>query len=40
MGVERTTFVIDRQGIVRQVFSKVKVEGHSAVVLEAIKASR
>jgi len=39
MGVERTTFAIDRQGIVRKVFPKVKVEGHSAAVLEAIKGN-
>lgn len=38
MGVERTTFVIDTQGIVRKVFSKVKPEGHAAEVLEAVKA--
>ncbi len=36
MGVERTTFVIDGKGIVRHVFSKVKVDGHSAAVLEAL----
>jgi peroxiredoxin Q/BCP len=40
MGVERTTFVIDRKGIVRKVFPKVKVNGHSAAVLEAIEESR
>jgi thioredoxin-dependent peroxiredoxin len=39
MGVERTTFVIDAGGIVRRVFSKVKVDGHSSAVLDAIKAS-
>jgi peroxiredoxin Q/BCP len=38
MGVERTTFVIDREGIVRQVFPKVKVKGHSDAVLEAVRA--
>jgi thioredoxin-dependent peroxiredoxin len=38
MGVERTTFVIDAKGIVRRVFPKVKVDGHSSAVLEAIKA--
>jgi thioredoxin-dependent peroxiredoxin len=37
MGVERTTFVIDGKGVVRHIFPKVKVEGHSAAVLEAIK---
>jgi peroxiredoxin Q/BCP len=36
MGVERTTFVIDAKGVVRQIFPKVKVDGHSAAVLEAL----
>jgi peroxiredoxin Q/BCP len=40
MGVERTTFVIDRKGIVKKVFPKVKVDGHPDAVLEAIKGSR
>jgi thioredoxin-dependent peroxiredoxin len=40
MGVERTTFVIDGEGIVRHVFPKVKVDGHSAAVLEAVEAAR
>jgi thioredoxin-dependent peroxiredoxin len=37
MGVERTTFVIDRQGKVAKIFPKVKVDGHSSAVLDAIK---
>jgi peroxiredoxin Q/BCP len=37
MGVERTTFVIDRDGIVRKVYPRVKVDGHSSVVLKALK---
>jgi peroxiredoxin Q/BCP len=40
MGIERTTFVIDAKGIVRNVFPRVKVEGHSAEVLEAVKACK
>jgi peroxiredoxin Q/BCP len=40
MGVERTTFVIDPEGIVRKVFPKVKVTGHSDAVLEAVEALR
>lgn len=36
MGVERTTFLIDAQGIVRQIFPKVKVTGHIEAVLEAV----
>jgi peroxiredoxin len=37
MGVERTTFVIDAAGVVRKVFPKVKVDGHSEAVLEAVE---
>jgi peroxiredoxin Q/BCP len=40
MGIERTTFVIDPEGIVRKVFPKVKVTGHSDAVLEAVEALR
>ena len=36
MGVERTTFVIDTKGIVRAAFARVKVDGHSVAVLNAI----
>ncbi len=39
-GIERTTFVIDKKGIVRAVFPKVKVDGHSTAVLEAVKAAK
>ena len=38
MGIERTTFLIDKSGVVRQVWRKVKVDGHSGKVLEALKA--
>ncbi len=38
MGVVRSTFVIDAAGIVRRVFAKVKVDGHSDEVLKAIEA--
>lgn len=37
MGVERATFVIDREGIVRKVFPKVSVAGHAEEVLAALK---
>jgi peroxiredoxin Q/BCP len=37
MGIERTTFVIGRDGTVKQAFAKVKVNGHSEEVLEALK---
>ena len=33
MGVVRTTFVIDKNGIVRKVFPNVRVDGHAAEVL-------
>jgi len=33
MGIERTTFVIDRTGRIAQIYPKVKVEGHVAEVL-------
>ncbi len=36
MGTERTTFVIDENGIVTHVFPKVKVDGHTSEVLEAV----
>ena len=38
MGIERTTFVIDGTGTIRRVWRKVKVPGHAAEVLEAVRA--
>ncbi|MGI8840597.1 MAG: peroxiredoxin [Caulobacteraceae bacterium] len=38
MGVERCTFLIDGRGVVRRVWRKVKVPGHVAEVLEAVRA--
>jgi peroxiredoxin Q/BCP len=38
MGIERSTFVIDGSGVVRQAWHKVKVPGHAETVLEAVKA--
>lgn len=40
MGVERSTFLIDREGRVARVWRKVKVDGHVPEVLEAVKALR
>ena len=40
MGVERSTFVIDRDGIVRKIFRRVKVDGHADAVLAAIEEAR
>ncbi len=36
MGVERTTFLIDKKGKVAKVFTKVKPAGHAAEVIAAI----
>jgi peroxiredoxin Q/BCP len=38
MGIERTTLVIDKSGVVRRVFAKVKVNGHTDEVIEALQA--
>ena len=36
MGVERTTFVIDPDGVIKKIFAKVKVDGHAEEVLASI----
>jgi len=36
VGIERTTFIIDREGIIRRIFPKVKVDGHVEEVLKAL----
>ena len=38
MGIERSTFLIDRDGKLFQEWRKVKVKGHADEVLEAVKA--
>jgi len=38
MGVERTTFLINKEGRVAKVWEKVKVDGHAQAVLEAARA--
>jgi len=38
MGVQRATFLIDKQGKIAAVWPKVKVDGHAAEVTEAVKA--
>jgi peroxiredoxin Q/BCP len=38
MGVERTTVLIDRDGVIAQVWPKVKVQGHAEEVLRAAQA--
>jgi len=37
MGVVRSTFLIDAHGVLRREWRKVKVEGHAAEVLQAVK---
>ena len=37
MGVERLTYLIDRQGRIAKVWPKVKVDGHAEGVLESAK---
>lgn len=37
MGIERSTFLIDDKGILRKEWRKVKVDGHVAEVLDAVK---
>lgn len=38
MGIERATFLIDEEGIIREIWRKVKVKGHVEAVLEAVKS--
>lgn len=38
MGVERVTFLIDKQGVIRHVFPKVTPAGHAEEVLTAVKS--
>jgi peroxiredoxin Q/BCP len=38
MAAERTTFLIDKAGVVRKIFRKVNPNGHAAAVYESLKA--
>jgi thioredoxin-dependent peroxiredoxin len=38
MGVERSTFLIDKTGKIAKIWPKVKVPGHAEAVLEAVKS--
>ncbi|SEO97090.1 peroxiredoxin [Aquisalimonas asiatica] len=38
VGIERSTFLIDRDGVLRQEWRGVKVPGHAEAVLEAVQA--
>ncbi|MFN2381665.1 MAG: peroxiredoxin [Guyparkeria sp.] len=37
-GIERSTFLVDADGVIRQAWRKVKVPGHVEAVLQAVKA--
>lgn len=39
MGIERTTFLIDKKGTIRGIWRKVKVPGHAKEVLSSVKAA-
>ncbi len=36
MGIERTTFIIGKDGRIKKIFPKVKVDGHIEEVLAAL----
>lgn len=38
MGIERATFLIDGDGVVRKIWRKVKVPGHVDAVLDAVRS--
>ncbi|MGQ9506065.1 MAG: thioredoxin-dependent thiol peroxidase [Thermogutta sp.] len=38
MGIQRSTFLIDSQGVVRKVWKNVQVDGHDSQVLTALRA--
>lgn len=37
MGIERSTFLIDKKGVLRREWRKVKIDGHVDDVLDAVK---
>ncbi len=37
MGINRSTFIVDKQGVVRQALYGVKPKGHAAAVLEMVR---
>jgi thioredoxin-dependent peroxiredoxin len=37
MGIERTSFIIGRDGVVRKIFPRVKVNGHTGEILAALR---
>lgn len=38
MGIERTTFIVNKEGKIARIFPKVKVGGHTQEVLDALAA--
>ena len=38
MGIERSTFLIDAEGILQEEWRKVRVPGHAQAVLDALNA--
>jgi len=40
MGTERTTFLIDEQGIIKKIFRKVKVKGHAQSCLLDLRKTK
>ncbi len=39
LGIERSTFLIDPEGVIRHAWRSVKVPGHAQAVLDALKAA-
>ena len=37
MGIERATFLVDAEGVIRRHWPRVKVKGHAEAVLEAVR---
>lgn len=40
LGIERTTFLVDEAGTIRQIWRRVRVDGHVEQVVAAVKAMR
>jgi peroxiredoxin Q/BCP len=36
LGIQRTTFIIDRDGFIKKIFPKVKLDGHVKEVLQEL----
>ncbi len=36
VGIERATFIIDEKGIIRHIFSKVRIKGHVETIVEVL----